>query len=162
MREFVIGLDPKEIGNVAKELRKYKTELRHNIEKLIGMMCREGEDFAINAVGHINTGETLDSIHGYREGDIGYIVAGGAAVWLEFGTGITKAGWSGEGLPEGIVPHGQYGLGLGANKSGWYYPGKDGKYHHTMGIDATSFMWRTAQDLAKQAPAWAKEIFNGK
>lgn len=161
MREYVSGLDPKEIGNVAKELRKYKTELRHNILALIDVMCEEGEHLAVLGITHFDTGETAASIKGYREGDIGLIVAGGHAVWVEFGAGMGRAEWVGTDYPEGVVRHGEYGQGKGMNPP-WVYKAEDGTFHKSYGIDADSFMYYAAKDLAAKTPELAMRIFNGK
>ena len=138
-----------------------KYRLPKYVTKLIDKMCAEGENWAVNYMGHIDTGETLTSIAGYRNGDKGVIVAGGNAVWIEFGTGVA---YNGEGynypVPiEGIVGHGEYGEGWGLNYAGWWYKGEDGEYHHTMGIPAQRFMWNTRQMLIKECPDLAKEVF---
>lgn len=141
-----------------------------NVVALISQMTRQGESWAINLVGHIDTGETVSSIHGYRNGDKGVIVAGGAAIWLEFGTGVV---YNGEGYNHpkaqelGIYAHGTFGKGHGASFNGWYYPDPNGThifngepYSHTLGIPANRFMYNTAQMLIKNYPEMAKEIFS--
>lgn len=127
-------------------------------------MCEFGEDYAINLVGHIDTGETINSIKGYRQDDKGVIVAGGNAIWLEFGTGVKHNGGVGS-YPHplasklGMSAIGTYGAGHGADKNGWYYPSEDGEWKHTYGIEANMFMYRTAQELINQFPDMAMEVF---
>ena len=142
-----------------EDYAKYK--LPKYCTKLIEQMCKEGENWAINFLGHIDTGETLASISGYRNGDHGVIVAGGNAIWLEFGTGVRYNG-AGYNYPvpvEGIVGHGEFGLGHGADPNGWWYYGDDNEVHHTYGIPAVRFMWSTVQELKRSAPELAKEVF---
>lgn len=111
---------------------------------------------------HIDTGNTLSTIHGYRNGNNGVIVANGAAIWIEFGTGVYADGQTDHpllGRVNGIVGHGEYGKGHGADPNGWWYPGDDGEWHHTYGIKANYFMYNTAQMLKRECPQMAKEVF---
>jgi hypothetical protein len=125
-------------------------------------MCQYGEDFAINQVGHVDSGETVSSIHAYRNGNKGVIVAGGNAVWLEFGTGTRYNGAAGTSPhPEGEelgMKIGEYGAGHGADPNGWwYYDGE--RIKRTFGIQANMFMWKTARELERIAPELAREVF---
>ena len=162
MKKITMSLSGQSIGEAIKELRAYKRELNAKILHLIDLMCQYGEDYAINQVGHVDTGETVSTIRGYRQGNKGVIVAGGNAIWLEFGTGVRYNG------PAGGSPHpkgtelgmkiGEYGKGQGANPNGWwYYDGE--KVRHTFGIAANMFMWRTAREIERVAPELAREVF---
>lgn len=131
------------------------------IEKLVG----EGEKFAIWGISdHIDTGETISTIRGiaYRSQNKGVIVAGGAAIWLEFGTGVVK---NFEEYPHpkaeelGMSAIGTYGDGNGSNPNGWFYRDESGQVHHSNGVEATMFMYNTAKILAEKAPEYAKEVF---
>ena len=162
MKKITIQLSEESIKAAIKELDKYKKELSKKVHALIDLMLKHGEDFAINQVGHVDTGETLSSIHGYRDGNKGVVVAGGNAIWLEFGTGVRHNG------PAGGSPHpkgtelgmtiGEYGKGQGANPGGWWYYDGDA-VKHTYGIPANMFMWHTARELERVAPELAKEVF---
>lgn len=151
-----------------------KRILPKNVVDLISHMTRTGEVWAVSLLQHIDTGETLSSIHGIRNGNAGVIVAGGKAVWLEFGTGVYAPGQVDyPKAVEGIVPHGTYGKGHGSNPNGWWYPDPNGtleledeetgekkRYSHTMGIPANMFMYNTMQMLKREFPQMAKEIFS--
>lgn len=129
--------------------------------QLIDSMCKVGEDYAINNLTRIDTGETLTSIAGYRNGDKGVIVAGGAAIWIEFGTGVYYNG-AGYDYPipvDGIVGHGEYGWGYGSNPNGWFYKNEDGEWKHTRGLPAGHFMYNAMQSLRRDCPDLAKEVF---
>ena len=162
MKKITIQLSEESIKAAIKELNTYKRELDKKVNALIELMLKHGEDYAINQVGHVDTGETLSSIHGYRDGNRGVIVAGGNAIWLEFGTGVRHNG------PAGGSPHpkgtelgmtiGEYGKGQGANPGGWWYYDGD-KVRHTYGIEANLFMWKTARELERVAPELAREVF---
>lgn len=158
-----IALSEKSINDAIKQLNQYKRDLNRKIQALIAAMVAYGEDYAINEVGHVDTGETLETIRGYRNGNKGVIVAGGNAVWVEFGTGTRYNG------PVGGSPHpmgaelgmtiGEYGKGQGANPGGWWYYDESGQVKHTYGIPATMFMWKTARELERVAPELAREVF---
>jgi hypothetical protein len=162
MKRITMKLDPDSIGKAIKELQAYKKDLAKKVQQLIDRMVEYGEDYAINQVGHVDTGETVSSIHGYRNGNKGVIVAGGNSIWLEFGTGVKH------NTPQGSSPHpkgqelgmtiGDYGQGKGANPQGWWYYDDD-RIKHTFGIRANMFMWKTARELERVAPELAREVF---
>lgn len=169
--KITVALSEESIKSAIKQLNSYKRSLNKKVLKLIDAMVAYGEDYAINEVGHVDTGDTLNTIRGYRNGNKGVIVAGGSAVFLEFGTGVRYNG------PAGSSPHpkgneldmtiGEYpddyyvehGVSRGASKHGWYYENGAGEYVHTYGIPAKMFMWKTARELERVAPELAKEIF---
>ena len=161
-KKITIQLSEESIKAAIKELKAYKRDIARKVEKLIDLMVQYGEDYAINQVGHVDSGETLSSIHGYRDGNKGVIVAGGNAVWLEFGTGVRHNGSvGGSPHPKGAefgMTIGEYGQGKGSNPSGWWYYDGD-KVKHTYGIEANLFMWRTARELERVAPELAREVF---
>lgn len=165
MKTITVNLfDPASVDNAIAELNAYKKSLKNKCIKLIELMCREGEDYALNTMGHVDTGETLSSIIGYRQGNIGLIQAGGASAWIEFGTGTVSGKYDGTIPPDLVLPKGWVypGKGHGKDRNGWYYyDERDGKVHHTFGIPATSFMYRTAQMLRDEVEEYARKIFNG-
>ena len=147
---------------------------RENIEKkgreFVKKLTDLGYDEAINALGHVDTGETLASIEKTVSGNTGRISAGGNAVWLEFGTGVAKNGAAGSsphplGVEHGMII-GQYGNGHGASPDGWWYP-VDGNpdnhersnWRHTYGIEANMFMYKTFRKMVEEIPTIAKEVF---
>ncbi len=157
-----IALSPGSISVAIQKLKKFQKDLPRKINELIDKMTKFGEDYAINTLGHIDTGETLSSIIGYRNGNTGFIVAGGNAIWIEFGTGVTYNGAVG-GSPHPLgedlgMTIGTYGEGHGADENGWYYQDDDGTWKHTFGIQANMFMYRTAQALKAAFPNMVKEI----
>jgi hypothetical protein len=158
-----VALTPESIGAAVKRLKQYKADLNRKTQALLDAMVAFGEDTAINLLGRVDTGGTLETIQGYRNGNKGVIVAGGAAIFLEFGTGITHNG------PAGSSPHpkgselgmtiGGYGQGKGADPGGWWYYDEAGRLRHTKGVAAQMFMWKTARELERIAPELAREVF---
>lgn len=159
MTKVILRLTPQGIDAAIREIKRNRLEVDKKVQELISVMVAEGEDYAINTVGHVDTGETLASIHGYREGNKGVIVAGGAAIWLEFGTGVIR---NSERHPKadelGMKAWGEYGKGHGKDPNGWYYPDGEG-WSHTYGIEANMFMYHTAQYLKQIFTEKAREVF---
>lgn len=159
-----VSFSEESISKAIEELKTFEKTIKDKINELLDKLVWEGEEYAVNEVGHVDTGETLASIHGYRRGNKGVIVAGGNAIWLEFGTGVKYNGSAGSSPhPKGDklgMTIGGYGKGHGADTEGWYYPA-DGtnRWHHTYGIQANMFMYRTARELIRIAPALAREVF---
>ena len=173
-----VNLSPAGCDDAIKQLRKYKRKLNERIYRLIDLMLENGEDYAINEVGHFDTGETVSSVVAYRKGKKGVIIAKGAAIWIEFGTGVHYNGAAGSSPhPKGAelgMTIGSYGQGYG-RQDGWFYPTDDPRYEikrrdengnivgtgygYTHGIKANAFMYRTAKELERQIPELAKKVF---
>ena len=154
-----------EIDKAADWLKDYaEHKLKAYCEELITRMLREGEMTARILLTHVDTGNTLSTIMGYRDGNKGMILVGGNAIWIEFGTGIVANNGAAYPNPAaenlGMDAIGTYGEGHGSDPNGWYYPGDDGKWHHTFGIPANMFMYNTAQMLRREYAKMAKEIFS--
>lgn len=145
----------------AKWLEDYKKDLNRKANEIVGKMLKEGEVTAKILLTHFDTGETSSSIMGYREGNHGMLTVGGNAIWIEFGTGVYAEGQVDYPKEvDGIVGHGQYGEGHGADPRGWYYYDEVlEKVQHTYGIPANMFMYNTAQMLRREYARMAKEIF---
>ena len=165
-KSITVPLSTRGLLEAANWLDDYVKQLEKNIELLLNKMLREGEFTARVYLARIDTGRTISTIMGYRDGLNGVIVAGGAAVWVEFGTGVVANNVSAGSYAhptapsiEGIVPIGTYGDGNGANPNGWYYKGDDGQVRHTYGIPAGRFMYGTAQMLRREYERMVKEVF---
>lgn len=159
-KTITVPLSSSGISAVVAYLEGYSKRLEKKADELLSKMLREGEFTAKVYLTHIDTGATLNSIMGYREGDHGIIAAGGAAIWIEFGTGVT---YNHELHPKaselGMSPHGTYGEGHGADPNGWYYKRDDGEVRHTYGIPQNRFMYSTAQMLRREYKRMATEVF---
>ena len=163
------------INKAIRELEKYKKRLTIKLWELIDTMCMDGEDYACEYMTHVDTGETLGSIIGYRQGNIGIIEAGGAAIWIEFGTGLTHNSGTDHFHPNrkelGISDWGTYidpdprknrsQRAHGGDSGGWYYYGlDDGKLHHTEGMPEEPFMANTAERLVDEFKKTAAKVFS--
>lgn len=160
-KSITVSLSENGLDAAVAWLEGYSKRLEKHITELINKMLDEGETYAANTLGHIDTGETLSTIMGYREGNTGILSVGGNAVWIEFGTGVA---YNSEMHPKaaelGMSPHGTYGAGYGANPDGWYYYDENRqRWRHTKGIPQNRFFYNTAQMLRKEYKRMAQEVF---
>lgn len=176
MYKIKLELTSKGITQAINEAKKLKQDIEKSIHNFLQMLVDSGVEIAKANVQNIDTGATKASIRGmYINQDKAVIIAGGNAVWLEFGTGVSKNKSSYTynliPLPERIVPIGTYGHGNGSN-AGWWYETDDPRYirytaangvsyGYTRGIKANKFMLKTIMALRNQAPKWAEQIFAG-
>ena len=154
----------------AKQLRDYANSLEQKTDTLVKTLGENCAEYARVNLKHIDTGETLDSITYTHERGKGVVSAGGAAVWIEFGTGVVKnTGLIHPAAQEiGMSAWGTYGGGNGANPHGWWYPKTEidtetgetsEKYRHTYGIEMNPFMWNAAQQTRDELQRTAEGVF---
>lgn len=164
--------DIKSIDNAIRMVEQFSKETLDKIDALIHAMVVEGETVAMMLCLPAETGDTQVSItrqskvEGARNDAVGYIIAGGAAIWLEFGTGVAKnenVGKTYPGVkPDNIVEHGYYGKKKGLSGDLWaYYDDKKGKVMVTRGIAARAFMWQSATYLRNHFPEIARKVWKG-
>lgn len=172
VKKISVPFSKKGMEEAAKWLMNYKRFMQRRVDKLLAKMLNEGEKCAIRELVHIDTGETLSTIGAYRNGNQGFLLVGGNAVWIEFGTGVIandyqayphpkaqELGMNAIGTYVAPYPLNKTGVPHGSDPNGWWYEGDDGEYYHTYGIPANMFFYNTAQYLRKEYPHWAKEIF---
>ena len=158
---MITGLD-----KVLTQIEHIKSELPFVVANLMKEVAQYGQERALMYLNHYDTGATYASVDYEYTPTSATVRAGGAAIWIEFGTGVTKAGYP-FNTPPGIVAHGGYGQGKGANPNGWYFAtddpslavfDKEGHYWmtadgmfiaHTMGMDANPFMTEALFDMMK-------------
>lgn len=88
------------------------------------------------------------------------IVASGEQVaFVEFGTGILNEESPVQASVEGIVRHGGYGKGNGANPWGWFYKGNDERWHRTLGINAQNCLYNAGKLIEREAERIIREVF---
>lgn len=157
-------LSARSIADVVKQLREYADSLQGKTEKLVGDLGKAGVEYANMYLKHDNTGETRNSIQFEQEGNAGVVSVGGAAVWIEFGTGVKKNGGQAgayvhpKAAELGMSAIGTYDKGHGADPRGWWYP-DGGGYKHTFGIESNQFMYQASQDMRRDLQEMAKEVF---
>lgn len=148
------------LADAAKQLRKYADSLQSKSERLVKDLGEAGVDYANMYLEHDDTGETRSSIQFEQKVNTGVISVGGAAVWIEFGTGVIRNSGSKHPMADelGMSDWGTYGDGNGANEHGWWYPAEGG-HKHTFGIRMNPFMYLASQDMRRELLDMAKEAF---
>ena len=150
-----VELSEQSLDEAIMALQIYRDSLDQKASKLVGDLATQVEEYAAYELSkHIWTGETLESLRKkYKFGDLtARVLVGGAAIWLEFGTGVVTNNSSVGGYVHpmgaelGICGLGTYGQGHGA----------DPNFH---GIPATLFMWNSAQAARRDIPDLARRIF---
>lgn len=157
-----VKLTTESIDSAIQQLEQYAASLEQKSEELVKRLGDYGHDSAANNLGHVDTGETLASLQFTCNGTSGTITVGGAAVWIEFGTGVLKN--AGAPHPKrdelGMSAWGEYGKGFGKGK--WWYPDRDYGWelpHITAGIPMNPFMWSAAQEMRMELNDIAREVF---
>ena len=157
-----LKLNTRSLDAAIRKLEAYQKHIENRVKALIEVMCLDGEEYAKAYLLHWGTGMTYGSIIGYREGNRGIIEAGENAIWIEFGTGVTKNIF-GDPFHErgklGVYTFGGYGMGHGADPYGWWY-WKDNKWNHTYGIQMQPFMHNAAMKLKEDFEQTSKRVFN--
>lgn len=154
------SLSSQSLRNAADILQKYADSLPKKAETLVRNLGNYGWDRALEHLDHVDTGDTFNSVYFDQNGNDGVLTAGGAAVWIEFGTGVL-ANASSKDHPKrsdvGAVSWGEYGHGLG--KGRWWFINKDGEKRWTEGITMNPFMYQASQDMRREIERMAKEAF---
>lgn len=150
-----IELSEESIENAIRQIEDYAKDLKAKASNLVRDITYEVRDTAAYELSkHIWTGATIASLKvEYKIGDMtARVLVGGAAVWLEFGTGVVTNNSSVGGYVHpmgaqlGVCGLGTYGQGHGA----------DPDFH---GIPATLFMWNSAQTARRDIPNLARRIY---
>ena len=161
-------LSEKSIENAIHRVELYRNDLKKKTEIFADKLA---EDVKTNAetqlIEHVETGETFDSLRIEKTGIYTrHVLVSGAAVWLEFGTGVVmNHAYPGEyihpkAVELGMKGIGTYGKGNGANPWGWWYIDESGRKRHTYGIPATMFMYYSAMATRDKIPEMARGIFH--
>lgn len=156
-----IRLSGRSITSAANQLRKYAKTLDKRTENLVESLAKYGVEFANMYLKHDDTGETRNSIGYKREGNKATVFVSGAAVWIEFGTGVlANAGNTPHPKRDevGAFAWGEYGQGLGKD-IWWFWSNRYQCWKQTAGITMNPFMYDTSQSLRAYLNDLAKEAF---
>lgn len=153
-----IVLSEKSIDSAIRQIEEYEKQLHEKTSALVKETAQNVKNRAANVLAqHVWTGETLASLRTIDREDTkntskSVVQVGGAAVWLEFGTGVVTNNSSVGGYVHpmgaqlGVYGLGTYGQGHGAEPN----------FH---GIPATLFMWNSAQAARRDIPDLARRIY---
>lgn len=164
-------LSPKSIEGAIHRVELYSKDLEKKTEILVDKLAEEVKanaerELISKANGDEQFDTTFDSLAIEKAGKYTRnILAGGDAVWLEFGTGVVAnpVGVGNYAHPKaaelGMYGIGEYGHGWGANPHGWWYTSETGESRHTYGIPATMFMYHAAWQTRAKIPNIARGLF---
>ena len=158
--KITMSLSKASITAAVKQLETYKRSLKSKTERIVETLGKKGVEYARANLEHIDTGETLESIAFAREGNKGTVSAGGAAVWIEFGTGVVANRGKhphDQKSKAGMVGWGEYGDKHGFDPNGWWYYHPVRGLEHTFGIAISPFMYLASQSLRQELTDIARE-----
>ena len=153
-----IVLSEESIESAIRQIQEYEKQLHEKTSVLVKETAQKVKERAESVlVQHVWTGQTLASLRttdykGTKNISTSVVRVGGAAVWLEFGTGVVTNNSSVGGYVHpmgaqlGVCGLGTYGQGHGAEPD----------FH---GIPATLFMWNSAQAARRDIPDLARRIY---
>ena len=150
--------DPDSIDAAIRQVKSYADTVEELGPKLVKKLTEDGVEAAKESALFMNAYDTGELVNGIvaqeREGD-GYVVATAYhSKFVEMGTGIRGKQ---DPNPYDYLPGWTYDVNEHGEK-GWWYPGKDGKYHWTKGMPHRPFMYQAAQKIKESVPETAKEL----
>ena len=160
--------DEDAINEAIMSVQIYRDSIDQKASKLVGEVSERVEEYAAYELSkHVWSGDTLASLkRRYKVGAMtARVIVGGAAVWLEFGTGVVANDCvKGEymhpkAVELGMFGIGEYGHGRGSDPNGWDWYDDSGQFWHTYGIPATRFMYHSAWNARADLPGLARRIF---
>lgn len=163
-----LELTDESLDEAIRKVEQYSKDFKDKTAQFVDEVASRVKTSAVeHLAGHIETAETIQTVQvQHRIGTYtANVIAGGAAIWLEFGTGVVaNHAFPGEYLhPKavelGMAGLGTYGEGQGANPWGWWYYDETGRRRHTYGIPATMFMYYSAMAAREQLPGIARRIY---
>ena len=150
-----VSLNEESIDKAIAQIQQFKQDLRNKTESLVEKTAERVEEYATYELSkHIYSGETLASLHTeHKKGSYtANVLVGGAAIWLEFGTGVvTNNSYVGgyvhpKAAELGMCGLGTYGMGNGARPD----------FH---GIPATLFMYNSVWLAGTDIEEIARGVF---
>lgn len=171
-RKFVIGLNGNGVDEFIRGIKEYENWLRERTQVLVQRLADEGYQIAAAGFQQAQYDGTNDSAVTVEErGDkIRAVVAtGSAALFIEFGTGITYPDDHPEATKQGMV-RGGYGQGKGNQTTWGYYgdAGTNGKVRKqtdkgqlilTHGNPANKPMYEAVKELESRLAELVREVF---
>ena len=175
--------DATSIDKALNELEKFQERLLKFATDLVNELADEGADIAgvkfseavYAGINDAQPGRTAVRFSTWKRKASVY-VNGNAVLFIEFGTGITKAEApeeEAEIVRGRVMSHGAYGLRKAENPNGWYYTGSTGMNQpddtyqvdnrrgsvHTKGNDANSSMYHARLELEQKYTEIAQRVY---
>ena len=163
-----LELTDESLDEAIRKVEQYSKDFKDKTARFTDEVASRVKTSAVDKLaGHIETAETIQSVKvQHRFGSYtARVLAGGAAIWLEFGTGVVANSVGVGAFPHpkaaelGMMGIGTYGEGHGADPDGWWYYDETGRRRHTYGIPATMFMYHSAMEVRDMIPGIARRIY---
>lgn len=166
-------LNPASIDEAIKELQAYKKWLTERTSAFLKALADEGMEIAsvkFSTAQYDGTNDVSVSVEERGESRVAVVAAGGAVLFIEFGTGVKYPDNHPEAGEHGMI-RGEYGYKLGRLQKGWRYTGDpgtngevitEGKHAgevHTYGNPANMSMYLTIRELEDKFEEIARRIY---
>lgn len=172
-RKFVIGLDGSGVDDFLKGIKEYQEWLEERTKILVQRLADEGYQIAaagFQAAQYDGTNDAAVTVEDRGDTIKAVVATGSAALFIEFGTGITYPDDHPEAAEHGMI-RGGYGQGKGKQRTWGYYgdPGTNGVSKETKsgatvvlthGNPANKPMYEAVKQLETRLPELVREVFS--
>lgn len=168
-----VELNSSSIEHAIRELQNYKKWILEKTEEFLKALAEEGVQISsvkFSEAEYDGTNDVSCSVEERDSTKVAVVAIGNAALFIEFGTGITYADNHPEAAANGMI-RGEYGHRLGRLEKGWRYKGDPGTHGevitegkhagevHTYGNPANMCMYLTIRELEQRFEEIARRVY---
>lgn len=168
-----VELNSSSIDHAIRELQNYKKWILEKTQEFLKALGEEGVQISSVKFSEAEYDGTNDVSCMVEERDstkVAVVAIGNAALFIEFGTGITYPDNHPEAAANGMI-RGEYGHRLGRLEKGWRYEGDPGTHGevitegkhageiHTYGNPANMCMYLTIRELEQRFEEIARRVY---
>lgn len=168
-----VELNSSSIDYAIRELQNYKKWILEKTEEFLKALAEEGVQISsvkFSEAEYDGTNDVSCSVEERDSTKVAVVAIGNAALFIEFGTGITYADNHPEAAANGMI-RGEYGHRLGRLEKGWRYKGDPGTHGevitegkhagevHTYGNPANMCMYLTIRELEQRFEEIARRVY---
>lgn len=168
-----VELNSSSIEHAIRELQNYKKWILEKTEEFLKALGEEGVQISsvkFSEAEYDGTNDVSCSVEERDSTKVAVVAIGNAALFIEFGTGITYADNHPEAAANGMI-RGEYGHRLGRLEKGWRYKGDPGTHGevitegkhagevHTYGNPANMCMYLTIRELEQRFEEIARRVY---
>lgn len=168
-----VELNSSSIDHAIRELQNYKKWILEKTQEFLKALGEEGVQISsvkFSEAEYDGTNDVSCSVEERDSTKVAVVAIGNAALFIEFGTGITYADNHPEAAANGMI-RGEYGHRLGRLEKGWRYKGDPGTHGevitegkhagevHTYGNPANMCMYLTIRELEQRFEEIARRVY---